>query len=107
MSQNATTTGGVTLTQVTADSQDVEPNDPGTAAGAAAGPSAVANSSPTVYQGFFDTAGTGTASASTSAGFAFARTFSQVLAVLYGNTTTGATLGGFFPNGVSGTINIV
>jgi hypothetical protein len=72
-----------------------------------------------VNRGFFATAGTLNASAATPAGFAFARTFSQVLAVLYGNETPGTYDGGFFPaaqpngdatntfGGVSGNITIV
>jgi hypothetical protein len=103
----ATATGGTTILMLTADSQDVAPADPGTAALAAAGPAAITGSSPTVYQGFFDTAGSGTATANTPAGFTFARTFSQVLTVLYGSTTPSTYQGGFFPNGVAGSINVV
>ena len=36
---------------------------------------------------------------------AFRRTPQQVLAIAYGTTVVGATSGGFFPNGVNGTIN--
>jgi hypothetical protein len=57
-------------------------------------------------QGFFNTAGTG-ASNGTQAGFAFARTFSQVLQILYNKSTSlksQATSGGFFPSGVNGNI---
>jgi len=107
LSAPATATGGTTILMLTADSQDVAPADPGTAALAAAGPAAIIGSSPTVYQGFFDTAGSGTASANTPAGFTFARTFSQVLTVLYGSTTPSTYQGGFFPNGVAGSINVV
>jgi hypothetical protein len=60
-----------------------------------------------VYQGFFNTAGAGNGSGGTPAGFAFARTFSQVLQVLFNTATTQttqATSGGFFPSGVGGTI---
>jgi hypothetical protein len=97
---------------------DVEPFDPGTAALAAMGPSAItipssifSPSGPTnsvVYQGFFDTAGTATASANTPAGFAFARSFGQVLSVLLGSTQTNPPTyqGGFFPVGVGGPINV-
>jgi Ferritin-like domain len=35
------------------------------------------------------------------------RTTSQVLAIAYGNSTPGTTGGGFFPNGVNGSINTV
>jgi len=81
---------------------------PATAAATALlGPSAVSNTSPSVYQGFFDTAGSATATSLTPVGFAFARTFSQVLQVLYGSTATSQYQGGFYPNGVSGSINVV
>ena len=77
------------------------------AATAALGPAAVPGTSPTAYQGFFDTAGAATSSANNPAGEVFARTFSQVLAVLYGSTVAQTYQGGFFPNGVSGNINNV
>jgi len=60
-----------------------------------------------VYQAFFNTAGGGTSSASTPPGFAFARTFSQVLAVLYNSAAIQTFEGGFYPVGVSGNINVV
>jgi hypothetical protein len=94
------------------DNQDVEPGDPGVATTSAGGPSVVPGTSPAIYQGFFNTAGAGTTGAtSTPAGFAFARTFQQVLAVLYGYNSTNNIIstqnyqGGFFPVGVSGPIN--
>jgi len=64
-------------------------------------------STPAYYGGFFDTAGGPTSSANNPAGSTFARTFSQVLAVLYGSTTPQTYEGGFFPFGVSGPINTV
>jgi hypothetical protein len=91
-----------------ADSLDVTPFDAGTAATVAAGP--------TASGGFFATAGAATSNLTTPAGFAFLRTTSQALSVLYGtaaaagSTTSvslapiGTTSGGFFPSGVSGTI---
>jgi len=85
----------------------VEPYDPGTAALASNGPAALAGTSPSVYAGFFDTAGASTSSTTNPAGATFARTFSQVLAVLYGSTASQTYQGGFFPNGVSGSINFV
>ena len=86
------------------DGLDVKPLDPGTAALAAAGP--------TASGGFFTTSGASTASAATPAGFAFTRTTSQVLAIVYAATAgtpvgTGTSKGGFFPNGVNGRINTV
>lgn len=108
---NATATGIYTAYVAVADNQDVEPGDPGSATTSAAGPSALAGTSPTMYQGFFNTAGSGTASStSTPAGFAFARTFQQVLAILYGYNATNNVIstqnyeGGFFPYGVGGNI---
>ncbi|HWB31900.1 MAG TPA: ferritin-like domain-containing protein [Acidobacteriaceae bacterium] len=86
---------------VKADSIDVPVFDPGSAATAAAGPSA--------NGAFFATAGSGTATASNPAGMAFARTAAQVLAILYGSSAgnpagTGTKSGGFFPNGVNGNL---
>jgi hypothetical protein len=83
------------------DSLDVPVSDPGTAALAAAGPSASG--------GFFATAGAAAASAAYPAGMAFKRTASQALAILYGSAagspaSSGAKSGGFFPNGMSGNI---
>jgi hypothetical protein len=118
ISVNATATGVTVLNVLTGDLMDVEPYDPGTAALAAAGPSAITIPSsiystggpttPTIYQGFFNTAGAGTASANTPAGMAFARSFGQVLSVLFGTTqiTPPTYQGGFFPVGVSGSINV-
>ncbi len=60
-----------------------------------------------VYQGFFDTTGSTDATAQTPAGLAFARTFSQVLAILYNNSATSTYEGGYFPVGVAGSINVV
>jgi hypothetical protein len=108
---NATATGINTFYVVLTDPDDVEPGDPGSAATSAAGPVAVAGTSPAIYEGFFNTAGAGTNSATnTPAGFAFARTFQQVLAVLYGYNSSNSTIatqnyeGGFYPYGVSGNI---
>jgi len=106
------------------DPDEVAPVDPGTAALAIAGPAPATFNTPTsltpgLNQGFFATAGSGNASGVTPAGFAFARTFSQVLGVLYANTTPGTYVGGYFPaaqpngdstntfGGVSGTIAVV
>jgi hypothetical protein len=60
-----------------------------------------------VYQGFFATLGPSNATTTNPAGLAIARTFSQVLGVLYGNTTPATFQGAFFPVGVSGNINAV
>jgi len=111
LSANATATAApVIFTIVTADPDDVFPADPGSAAAAAAGPAPIPGTNPPIYQGFFDTAGAATGSGSTPGGFAFARTFSQVLSALYNGTTTPTvqdTSGGFFPSGVAGNINAV
>jgi hypothetical protein len=42
-----------------------------------------------------------------SKGLAVVRSTSQVLAIVYANSTSGATGGGFFPNGFNGTITTV
>ena len=86
-----------------ADSLDVAPIDLGSAAAAAAGP--------TASGGMFATAGSATSSATNPAGFAFSRTSSQVLAIAYGTggavAASGASSGGFFPSGVNGVIKTV
>ncbi len=107
ISEAAIVTGTGTATIATPDPYEVVPVDPGTAPLAAAGPALDTSSSPPVYQGFFATAGTTNATSSTPAGFAYARTFSQVLAVLYGGTATGTYEGAFYPEGVSCNINVV
>ncbi len=95
------------ITVNTADAYDVQPVDLGSAAAAAAGPTALPGTTPSVYQGFFNTAPTG-GTGTTPAGFAFARSFSQVLQILFNKSTSltsQATSGSFFPSGVGGTIN--
>jgi hypothetical protein len=95
------TVGGTALLYDQADSLDVAPYDPGVAATAAAGPG--------VTGGFFPTYGA--AALGATAGFAYARTSSQVLAILYGArgvpAISGTASGGFFPNGVNGNIKTV
>lgn len=83
---------------VPVDGYDVKPGDPGTVALAQAGPT-------TATGGFFATAANGTPGQSnTFNGFAYRRTTSQVLAILYGSSTTGTKKGAFFPNGLNGNI---
>jgi hypothetical protein len=106
ISQPAISTGSGTATVATPDPYEVVPVDPLSATAAALGPALDTSSSPPVYQGFFATAGTSNATSATPAGFAYARTFSQVLAVLYGGTATGNYEGAFYPEGVSGNINV-
>jgi hypothetical protein len=70
----------------------------------------ISNLGPTASGGFFATAGSATFTSTTAAGFAFSRTTSQVLSILYGAGTlaaSGTTSGGFFPSGVNGRINTV
>jgi hypothetical protein len=93
---------GSALTPILAlDGMDVAPDDLGNAATEAAGP--------TASGGFFPTFGS--AAYGTTAGYAFARTTSQVLAVLYGSATalatSGTASGGFFPSGVNGSIKTI
>jgi len=83
---------------------DVAPADPGTAALSAAGPAASPSLQPSVNQGFFNTGGASSSSGNNPAGFAFARNFSQVLAVLYANATPATAKGGFYFVGVTGKI---
>lgn len=96
----------------TSDSNDVVPADLG-AGLATTGPAQNSSLGSGFYGGFFDTAGSGTASANNPAGLAFGRSFSQVLSVLLNyNPATSTNVnqtyeGGFFPYGIGGTINAV
>ncbi len=86
---------------VPADGFDIIPADPGTVALALAGPTSAKG-------GFFATLAPGTTGqTNTYNGFAFRRTSSQVLAILYGSATSGTAKGGFFPNGLNGNIKTV
>lgn len=86
---------------VPADGYDVKPADPGTVALSLAGPT-------TATGGFFATLANGTTGQSNSfLGFAYKRTASQVLSIVYGSATTGTAKGAFFPNGVNGNIKTV
>jgi hypothetical protein len=81
------------------------------AALAANGPAVIQGISPTIYQGFFNTAGAATSTPNNPAGLVQARSFGQFLAVLYNYNATTSTdttqnsTGGFYPYGVSGPIN--
>lgn len=83
---------------VPSDGYDVPPYDPGSIAAAQAGPGSKG--------GFFATVGANTAD-NTPPGLAYIRTTSQVLAIVYANAATGTNKGGFFPDGLNGTINTV
>lgn len=86
---------------VPTDGYDIIPADPGTVALAQAGPT-------TKTGGFFATQALGTqGQTGTYNGTAFQRTASQVLAILYGSNAAGTAKGGFFPNGVNGSITTV
>ena len=86
---------------VPADGYDIKPADPGTVALAEAGPT-------TANGGFFATGANGTTGQTNIyPGFAYQRTSSQVLSIVYANTATGTAKGGFFPNGVNGNITTV
>jgi hypothetical protein len=85
-------------TDIPADSYDVPPLDPGSISAAEDGP--------TTKGAFFATAGA-SAPNNTLPGLAYARTTSQVLAIVYANDATGTTKGGFYPNGMNGNITTV
>ncbi len=86
---------------VPSDGYDIKPADPGSVTNAENGPT-------TANGGFFATAANGTTGqGNTFNGFAFQRTTSQVLAILYGNTATGTSKGGLFPSGFNGNITTV
>lgn len=81
------------------DARDVLVLDPGSTTAAAVGP--------TANGGIFATSGATSPPADVPPGFAYTRTPSQVLAIVYGVTTPGTAKGGFFPNGVNGNITTV
>jgi hypothetical protein len=86
---------------IPADGYDIKPADPGSVANAINGPT-------TANGGFFATAANGTPGQNnTFNGFAFLRSTSQVLAILYNNATAGTAKGGLFPNGFNGNITTV
>lgn len=90
---------------IKADTFDVLPFDNGSAS----------SSGPSSSGAFFATANATTANPTTAAAFAFLRTPSQTLSILFGTAasgtvslaTSGTTSGGFFPSGVNGTIKSV
>ena len=83
------------------DGYDIIPADPGTTQLALAGPTQSTG-------GFFATQAIGTTGqTNTYNGFAFQRSTSQVLAILYGSAASGTAKGGFFPSGVNGAITTV
>jgi hypothetical protein len=104
-------------TNTPGDGFDVEPVDPGASqvsALATTGPLLVAGTSnPPIYEGFFNTASIANGTETTPAGFAFARTTSQVLTILYSTYSTtpavpaypGLAKGGYFPLGMNGAIS--
>ena len=86
---------------VPADGYDIKPADPGTVALSMAGPT-------TANGGFFATGANGTTGQTNIyPGFAYQRTASQVLSILYGSTVSGTAKGGFFPSGFNGNIKAV
>jgi hypothetical protein len=101
---------------IQADSLDVAPYDPGTTSNNTAPGPAGAAAGPTASGGFFAVASAST-STTTPPGFAFLRTTSQALSILFGTVasggtsvtlaSSGTTSGGFFPSGVNGNINKV
>jgi hypothetical protein len=115
--QNAAT-AGTDVYIPAGDGLDVAPSD---YSGGAVAAAAAAAAGPVSGAGFFSTAAATATTAYTTnvttpagatvitpAGYAFARTTSQVLSVVYGaGGVAGTTKGGFFPNGVNGLINSV
>jgi len=96
--QNAAYPAGL---PIPSDGFDIKPADPGSVTNAENGPT-------TANGGFFATNANGTPGQNnTFPGFAFTRTTSQVLAIVYGNAAAGTAKGGFFPNGVAGNITTV
>jgi hypothetical protein len=83
---------------IPSDGLDVPPYDPGSVQLAEAGP--------TVSGGFFATAGAQGVD-KTLPGFAYTRSPSQVLAIVYANSAAGTAMGGFYPNGMNGNIKTV
>lgn len=80
-----------------ADAEDVIPNDEGSPAAARMGPG--------TNGGYFATASPANMTGNTLPGFAFTRTPSQVLQIVYGAPgKTGVTSGGYFPSGMNGNI---
>lgn len=83
---------------VPADGFDVPPVDPGSIS--------VAEDGPTTKGAFFATAGAN-APDNVLPGFAYTRTTSQVLGIVYANDATGTAKGGFYPDGMNGNITVV
>jgi hypothetical protein len=82
------------------DGFDITPSDPGN--------SATASKGSTSAGGFFPTQSPGTANESKSAnGLVYYRDTSTVLSILYHNPNSGATGGGFFPQGFAGVFNSI
>jgi hypothetical protein len=92
--------GPVGTTTKLPDGLDIPPADPGSGV-VTAGPS------PTSGGFFATTTPSNSAFEPSTPGLAYTRTTSQVLAIVYANTTAGTTSGGFFPNGVNGNIKSV
>jgi hypothetical protein len=97
-----------------ADGLDVAPADLGTSSLAAAGPTASGGFFPTyggaAVPGTTGSTFTGTPGTYGSNGISYARTYQQVLALLYGTGTALASSnvsGGFFPSGVKGNLTVV
>lgn len=83
------------------DGYDIKPADPGTVALSLVGPT-------TANGGFFATGANGTTGQSNIyPGFAYQRTSSQVLSIVYASTVAGTSKGGFFPNGFNGNIKTI
>jgi hypothetical protein len=111
--QNAATPGTDVYLNA-GDNLDVAPFDPGTATAAAAGPVTASGGFFTTSAATATSAGTTTvttpagAIVTTPAGYAHARSASQVLSIVYAaGGVAGTSKGGFFPNGVNGVVKSV
>lgn len=83
---------------IPSDGFDVPPYDPGSVTTSETGPGSSG--------GFFATAGANGVGG-TPPGFAYERTTSQVLAIVYANTASGTGKGGFYPDGMNGNLTTV
>jgi hypothetical protein len=106
--QNSTT---IATPLLALDGLDVTPDDLGSPSNTASGPTASGGFFPTYGGGYPSNSAYATTLPAGAAGYAYSRTTSQVLAILYGSATalatSGTSSGGFFPSGVNGAITTI